>query len=85
MSLEVLAILAALALVEPTTKPEHSTADQTRMQCRTEVRTETRIGRRKICTTKRIWDQIRDEHLESTAHRKVNAERSIPYTGLPPR
>lgn len=85
MSMEILATLAAMALAEPVPAQEPAKAKQSQIECRTEVQTGTRVGRKRICTTKKIWDQIRDEHLESTAHRKVDAERSKPCTSIPCR
>lgn len=84
MILDIIASLAALALAAPEAAPEVKKAAKPRMECRTEGQTSSRIGRKKICTTKKIWDQIREENLESTAHRKVDAERSLPFT-MPPR
>lgn len=85
MSIEILAILAGIALAEPAPAREPAKSKQSQIECRTEVQTATRVGRKRICTTKKIWDQIRDEHLESNAHRKVDAERSRPCTSIPCR
>lgn len=56
-----------------------------RMVCRKEVDTGTRINRRRICAPARVWDEVRQEHLDSTAHRKADAERGRQCTGFPCR
>src|SRR5687767_12817443 len=79
MIMDVFITLAAVALADPVAAQERAKPNPAQIECRTEVQTGTRIGRKKICTTKKIWDQIREEHLESTAHRKVDAEKSKPF------
>jgi hypothetical protein len=86
-----LAFVASLAAANPTpsppapAQPVEEPKGLDKVECRREVETGTRVVRKRICATKRVWDQVREEHLDSTAHRKVDAERSRPCTGIPCR
>lgn len=83
MTLDLVATLAALALSNPAAAQPTDKNDPERIECRKIVQTESRVGRKKICMARKLWDQMREEHLESTGHRKVDAERSKPCTSLP--
>ncbi|HVM38188.1 MAG TPA: hypothetical protein VM265_07365 [Sphingomicrobium sp.] len=85
MTLDVLAAVAAVLLADPAAGKEQAKAPEPARECRTEVQTGSRMGRKRICATREVWDQIREDNLEAIAHTKANAERSRPCTSVPCR
>jgi len=74
-------VVGALAWIAggPAAAQEKPKDPQERIICRNEPVTGSRVERKRICATQRVWDQMREEHLQSNAHRKVDAERSRPF------
>ena len=88
----ILAVLLAAASPPPAAThaapaPGASTAKpaKEKMICRKEVDTGTRINRRRICAPARVWDDLRQEHLDSSAQRNANAERGRQCSSIPCR
>lgn len=81
MSKVLMSMAAALACMTASQAlaQEKPAQPKEKMICRTEPPTGTRIQRNRICAPQRVWDQIREEHLQSNEHRKVDAEKSRPF------
>jgi len=71
MNLAIIVVAGAVLLAgEPAQPSEKSRDPATKKVCRTEQATGSRLQRKRICATKRVWEQVRENHQDATAHWK---------------